>query len=54
MPINFGSVAAAYARNAGASSVPGMEPRSTTRKSFADMVGEAVHGAIATGHAARR
>jgi flagellar hook-basal body complex protein FliE len=53
MPINFGSVAAAYARNAGTGSVPGMEPRSADPgKSFADMVGDAVHGAIATGHAA--
>jgi flagellar hook-basal body complex protein FliE len=50
MPVNFGSVAAAYARNAGTGTVPGMEPRAKDpAQSFADMVGDAVHGAIATG-----
>lgn len=55
MAIDFGSAAAAYARQANAGTAPAMEPRAKDpAQSFADMVGEAVEGAVQTGRTSER
>ena len=55
MAINFGTAAAAYARNAGTGGMRAMEPRSKDpAHSFAEMVNDAVHGAIDTGRHAEQ
>ncbi len=50
MAFNIAGAAAAYARQANAGAVPQMEPRSKDpSQSFADLVGDAITGAIETG-----
>ena len=50
MALNIGSAAAAYARQAGIGKAAPMEPRDKDpTQSFADMVGDAIKGAIDTG-----
>ena len=50
MALNIAGAAAAYARQAGAGSAQPMEPRAKDpSKNFADLVGDAVQGAIDTG-----
>jgi flagellar hook-basal body complex protein FliE len=50
MAIDIGSATAAYARNAKAGNIGGMEPRSNDpAQNFSDLVSGAVQGAIETG-----
>lgn len=52
MAIDIGAATAAYARNAKASNIAGMESRSNDPgQNFADMVSDAVKGAIETSRA---
>tara|TARA_R110000787_G_scaffold103832_1_gene210476 strand:- start:529 stop:840 length:312 start_codon:yes stop_codon:yes gene_type:complete len=49
---SIANAAAAYARNAQKMPAVGMEPRTDPGKNFADMVGEALSGAVESGKAA--